>query len=65
MLYRDLGTPQLSWLEFFVGASYAVSAACILLTVLSVIYFRRRFPLSSAGVADGCIMITGAVRSRS
>ncbi|MEZ4433812.1 MAG: DUF5690 family protein [bacterium] len=42
MLYRDLGAPDLSWLEFFVGFSYLTSVLCSICFVLSMLYFARR-----------------------
>lgn len=41
MLYRDFGFKQMSWVDFFVGTSYIMSVGCVLLTALSVVYFRR------------------------
>ena len=52
MLYRDFGARQLSWVDFFAGASYAMAATCLLLTGLSVVYFRRKlFEVHSATVS--------------
>ena len=39
MLYKDLGSPDLSWLEFFYGASYITSLVCTILYVVSLVYF--------------------------
>ena len=41
LLYRDLASPELSWLEFFVQFSYFTSAVCSVCFVLSLIYFMR------------------------
>ncbi len=49
MLYRNFGAKQLSWLDFFIGASYAMAIGCVVLTVLSIIYFRYKLS-SVAGV---------------
>jgi hypothetical protein len=40
-LYRDLGKPELSWLEFFVSVSYATSALCTALFAVAAVYFAR------------------------
>ena len=41
-LYRDLGEPDLSWLDFFVMVSYATSSVCTLLFGVSMVYFARK-----------------------
>jgi hypothetical protein len=41
MLYKDLGSPDLSWLEFFTIASYGTSVICTVLYIVSLIYFYR------------------------
>jgi hypothetical protein len=41
MLYRNFGAAQLSWLEFFVWASYALAIGSVLLALLAAAYFRR------------------------
>jgi len=41
MLYKDLGQPDLSWLEFFSGASYGTSIICTILYACSMVYFGR------------------------
>lgn len=45
MLYKDLGSPDLSWLDFFVVTSYVTSVVCTILYVVSLIYFYRFKPL--------------------
>jgi MFS family permease len=40
-LYRELGQPDLSWLDFFVTISYATSAICTVMFTVSAIYFWR------------------------
>jgi len=42
MIYRDLGQPSLSWLEFFVGASYGTAIVCTLLYAVSMAYFAKQ-----------------------
>lgn len=42
MLYRDLGAPELSWLDFFISITYATSALCTTLFLISMAYFARR-----------------------
>ena len=49
MLYNDLGNPTLSWLEFFISASYATSLFCSCGVVVSLFYFRK---LTSEHAAD-------------
>lgn len=41
MLYRDLGAPELSWLEFFTTISYATSFVCTTLYLVSMVYFAH------------------------
>ena len=41
MLYKDLGSPDLSWLDFFVKASYVTSIVCTILYAVSFLYFWR------------------------
>ena len=39
LLYKNFGQANLSWLDFFVGISYALSVASVVLIVCSMIYF--------------------------
>jgi hypothetical protein len=39
LLYKDLGQPELSWLEFFAGFSYATSLVCSVCFIISAFYF--------------------------
>ncbi|MFT4625716.1 MAG: hypothetical protein ACI8PZ_004387 [Myxococcota bacterium] len=42
LLYKDLGQPDLSWLEFFTAFSYVTSAVCSTLFAVSAVYFFSR-----------------------
>ena len=47
MLYKNFGAKDLSWVEFFVGASYFTSAGIIVLALLAIVFFRgklREYP---------------------
>jgi hypothetical protein len=50
MLYKDLANPNLSWLEFFISASYVTSLFCSCGLVVSLFYFRK---LTSEPAAAG------------
>ncbi len=41
MLFRDFATPNLSWLDFFLQASYAMAVGCVVLISWSMLYFHR------------------------
>jgi hypothetical protein len=41
MLYKDIGSPDLSWLSFFKSASYITSIFCTTLYLVSLLYFQR------------------------
>lgn len=41
VLYKQLGEPQTSWLQFFRGFSYLTSAVCTLALLGSAVYFMR------------------------
>ncbi|MFC6632676.1 DUF5690 family protein [Microbulbifer taiwanensis] len=41
MLYKTFGQPNLDWLDFTLQFTYAVGFACVLLMLLSTLYFRR------------------------
>lgn len=43
MFYKNFGAPDLSWVQFFTRASYAVGALTILGAAFSWQYFRRRY----------------------
>ena len=51
MIYRDLGKPDLSWLEFFQSASYATSIFCTVLYAVSLLYFWRSTQSASSGAS--------------
>ncbi len=42
VLYKQLGEPQTSWLQFFRGFSYLTSAVCTIALLASATYFLRR-----------------------
>jgi hypothetical protein len=44
LLYKLLGHPDLSWLAFFRGFSYATAAVCTAAFMVSAWYFARRVP---------------------
>jgi hypothetical protein len=39
MMYKEFGQPNLSWLEFFIGAGYVMSVVGSVLIIASMIYF--------------------------
>lgn len=41
LLYKNLAAPELSWVEFFFGAGYALAIVGVTGTVLAAIYFRK------------------------
>ena len=48
VLYKDIGSPDLSWLEFFKVASYATAIFCTALYLVSLLYFWRLRPSQSS-----------------
>ncbi|WP_066966199.1 DUF5690 family protein [Microbulbifer sp. Q7] len=52
MLYKTFATPELAWLDFTLQFAYVVGAACTLLMLFSMLYFRRlqtdAYPVQSA-----------------
>ncbi len=42
LLYKNFGQPNLSWLDFFIGASYALAIFGTILVGIATIYFRRQ-----------------------
>lgn len=42
LLYKNFGAADLSWLDFFVKASYVLAIAGVILMVISYIYFNRK-----------------------
>lgn len=43
LLYKELGQPALSWLDFFIHAGYVMSVAGSALVIASMIYFHIRY----------------------
>lgn len=43
LLYKELGQPALSWLDFFIHAGYVMSVAGSALVIASMIYFQIRY----------------------
>lgn len=41
LLFKTFGTPELSWLDFFVGFSYATALVCTALFAVSLLWFVR------------------------
>jgi hypothetical protein len=42
MLYKNFGESSLSWLDFFIGASYVTSLVCSLSFAASAVYFWKQ-----------------------
>ena len=42
MLYKSVGHPDLSWLDFFVGFSWVTAVVTMIVFLLSAGYFRSR-----------------------
>ncbi len=42
LLYKNFGAADLSWLDFFVKASYVLAIAGLILMVISYVYFNRK-----------------------
>lgn len=47
LLYKDFGAKDLSWVEFFIGSSYALAWVGGIGTLLSMAYFARKLRASS------------------
>ena len=45
LLYKNFGQADLSWLEFFVGASYVTGAVSFLCFAGALVYFARKTPV--------------------
>lgn len=53
MLYRDLGAPDLSWLQFFEGFSWVTALVCTSLYLVSLVYFAATTRQRGRGVHQG------------
>jgi len=42
LIYKNFGQPDLSWIDFFIGASYALAIFGTILVGIATIYFRRQ-----------------------
>jgi MFS family permease len=43
LLYKELGQPRLSWLDFFIHAGYVMAVTGSLLVIAAMIYFRTKY----------------------
>ena len=43
LLYKNFGQPNLSWLKFFINSSYFISVTGIIISILSLIYFKKKY----------------------
>ncbi len=43
ILYKNFGQTQLSWLDFFINATYAITVVGGICSVISLFYFRRKY----------------------
>ena len=46
MLYKNFGAPELNWIEFFVGASYATAGVSAVLGIGALAFFRNRIRIA-------------------
>jgi hypothetical protein len=47
LIYKNFGESELSWYDFFIKSAYTLTIVCSILTVISIIYFRRKQILSA------------------
>lgn len=52
MLYKNFGHPNLSWLQFFIGFSYATAIFCTVSFIFSLGYFTRTKKTSEEDVGE-------------
>lgn len=46
LLYKNFGQNAISWLQFFINGSYLISVIGILISILSLLYFKRKYKVS-------------------
>jgi len=49
LLYKNFGQDTVSWLRFFMNGSYVISGIGILVSIVSLWYFKRKYERSNQG----------------
>ncbi len=57
LLYKNFGETTMSWLYFFMGSIYCISAIGIVISIVSLIHFKKRF-LNKKQDVDSKIVIS-------
>lgn len=47
LLYKNFGQPSISWLEFFTNGTYLISISGSIITIMSLLYFRKKMKKNS------------------
>ena len=43
LLYKNFGQPNSSWLQFFMGSTYCIAFLGVGISIVSMLYFRRKY----------------------
>lgn len=47
LIYKNFGQPSLSWLEFFIDGTYLIAILGTMITIMSLLYFRKKMKKNS------------------
>jgi MFS family permease len=59
LLYKNFGQANLSWLHFFTGAIYVLAVLGVLTSIVSLIFFQRKYGKIKAGVELNIANVNG------
>ena len=59
LLYKNFGQPNSSWLQFFIGSTYCIAFLGIVISMVSMLYFRKKYRSSKFNVEIKIPMMNG------
>jgi MFS family permease len=59
LLYKNFGKPNSSWLQFFMGSTYCIAFLGVGVSVVSMLYYQKKYRSNSASFEIKITMVNG------
>jgi hypothetical protein len=59
LLYKNFGKPNSSWLQFFIGSTYCIAFLGVGVSVVSMLYYQKKYRSNSASFEIKITMVNG------
>ena len=59
LLYKNFGSPNSSWLQFFMGATYCIAFLGVGVSIVSMFYFQKKYKQNNSSIHFKIPMVNG------